>query len=143
MVWAIRARSQLLTRLPPPSIRPPLISVSCRGSARTRQFSASVNALYISDWFIEVRKVVETVGRRRFILSRWFRRVVCSCASEVWKALENYFFGVGSVVFFAGRRYREHLEPRLRDCRIEVQVPMEGLVMGEQLAWLKRRTDRR
>ena len=38
-------------------------------------------------------------------------------------------------VFFAGDRYRRDLVPRLRS----VEVPMEGLRIGEQLRWLKSR----
>ncbi len=57
----------------------------------------------------------------------------------MWEALEPRLSGVRSVVFFAGQKYREHLEPRLRDAGIEVRVPMAGLAIGEQLAWLGRR----
>ena len=44
--------------------------------------------------------------------------------------------GVGSVVFLAGQRYREFLEPSLRSRGLVVSVPMEGLRIGEQLRWL-------
>lgn len=95
-------------RLLPPPICPPCGSLS-PVVGRPGRGSASANALHLSDWFIEVRKVVEIVGWRRFILSRWLRRVVCSWASEVRNAIQMYLFGIRSVVFFAGRRYREHL----------------------------------
>ncbi len=41
-------------------------------------------------------------------------------------------------VFLAGQRYREHLIPHIR----HASVPMEGLTLGNQLAWLQRRLDR-
>ena len=41
-------------------------------------------------------------------------------------------------VFLAGQRYREHLIPHIR----HASVPMEGLTLGNQLAWLSRRLDR-
>ncbi len=42
------------------------------------------------------------------------------------------------VVIFAGQRYREYLEGYLRRRFNSVQVPMEGLRIGQQLRWLKR-----
>jgi hypothetical protein len=40
------------------------------------------------------------------------------------------------VVFFAGVRYREHLIGPIRQSGLPVEVPMEGLSQGRQLAWL-------
>lgn len=57
-------------------------------------------------------------------------------ASRVLNQLEPHLDGVGSVVFFAGRRYREFLEPTLRSRGLDVSVPMEGLGIGKQLRWL-------
>lgn len=37
------------------------------------------------------------------------------------------------IVFLAGQRYREHLEPLLRQRGHQVDVPFRGLRMGEQL----------
>lgn len=136
-----------------------LCLVSCVG--RKGQSPAPAKDLYLSDWFIKARRVVEMESWKWFVLSAKHglldpeesvapyektlntmsaeeRR---SWASETWQALEPHLAGVRSVVLFAGQKYREHLEPRLRDLRIEVQVPMEGLAIGEQLAWLKRRLD--
>lgn len=138
-----------------------LCLVSCVKSKRSS--AAAAKDLYISDWFIKARRVVEMEGWRWFVLSAKHglldpeeevapyektldtmsaaeRR---SWASGVWKALEPHLSGVRSVVFLAGKKYREHFERRLRDRGIEIQVPMEGLVRGDQLAWLKRRMDRR
>lgn len=43
-----------------------------------------------------------------------------------------------AVVFLAGMRYREFLIPELVRYGVSVQVPMQGLRQGEQLAWLAR-----
>ena len=59
-------------------------------------------------------------------------------AAKVLKALTPCLAGVKSVVFFAGTKYREFLVPELRRRGIVVHVPMEGLRIGEQLAWLTR-----
>lgn len=140
--------------------RAKLCLVSCVATKLTQV--ALAKDLYISDWFKKARRVVETEGWRWFVLSakhglldpeepiapyektldtmsaaerRWW-------ASEVWTALEPHLAEVRSVVFFAGRKYREHLESRLRGHGLDVQVPMEGLDRGNQLAWFKRRLDR-
>ena len=57
----------------------------------------------------------------------WARRVLTE--------LEPYLYGVESVVFLAGQRYREFLEASLRSRGLSVSVPMEGLRIGEQLGW--------
>ena len=44
--------------------------------------------------------------------------------------------GFERVVMFAGQRYRELLVEPLRHHGVSVEVPMEGLLLGEQLAWL-------
>ena len=61
-------------------------------------------------------------------------------ARQVWRALKPHLAGVQSVVFLAGKNYREFLAPKLSDRGIDVHVPMEGLRIGEQLAWLTRAT---
>ena len=43
------------------------------------------------------------------------------------------------VVILAGVRYREHVEPFLRRHGMRVEIPLEGLKIGYQLAWLSRR----
>ena len=50
--------------------------------------------------------------------------------------LGPYLDGVMSIVFLAGLRYREFLEPTLRGRGLVVSVPMEGLAIGEQLRLL-------
>ena len=41
-----------------------------------------------------------------------------------------------TVVFLAGARYREFLVPALREFGTSIEIPMEGLRIGEQLSWL-------
>lgn len=43
-----------------------------------------------------------------------------------------------AVVFLAGQRYREHLEPLLREGGHPVGVPFRGMRMGEQLRAARR-----
>jgi hypothetical protein len=44
------------------------------------------------------------------------------------------------VVILAGIAYREFLEPSLRSRGYVVEVPMRGLGIGRQLAWLSNNT---
>lgn len=44
---------------------------------------------------------------------------------------------VGHVVIFAGQRYREFLLAYFQLRGITVEIPLEGLRIGEQLRWLE------
>lgn len=116
---------------------------------------APAKEFYISDWFRKARACVEKTGRPWRILSAqyglihpderiqpyektlktmpvaerraWARRVLAE--------VEPSLHGVDTVVFFAGERYREFLDPALRNLGLTVTVPMAGLSQGRQLAW--------
>lgn len=42
---------------------------------------------------------------------------------------------IGSAYFHTGKKYREHLIPRLELAGKECIIPLEGLSFGQQLAW--------
>jgi hypothetical protein len=42
----------------------------------------------------------------------------------------------GRIIIFAGQRYREFLMDYLKERAAKVDVPLEGLRIGEQLSWL-------
>ena len=44
-----------------------------------------------------------------------------------------------NVFFHAGKKYREHLIPKLKNIGIRCEVPLEHLGIGEQMAWYKER----
>ena len=134
-----------------------LCLVSC--VSRKQPHRAPARDLYISDWFAKVRELVEAQGWPWFILSaehglvrpddeiapyektlntmRVVQRRVW--ASDVMQALACHLGGVQTVVVFAGQRYREFLVPEMRKRGVQVEVPMERLKIGEQLAWLNDR----
>ena len=60
-------------------------------------------------------------------------------ASRVLAALLPLARAKGRVVMLAGARYREFLVAPLRAAGNAVEVPMEGLRLGEQLSWLAAR----
>ena len=128
--------------------------LSCVGQKRPAP--APARDLYTSPWFCKARTYADRTSQPWFVLSakyglvhpdemiapydltlntmpvadrrRWARGVLTQ--------LEPYLDGIGSVMFLAGRRYREYLEPSLRSRGLVVSIPMEGLGIGEQLRWL-------
>ena len=117
---------------------------------------AAAKDLYISDWFCTARACVETTGCPWGILSaeygllepdeviRPYEKTLNAMpvaerrawSHEFLESMHSFLVGIDTVVFFAGERYREHLEPGLREWGVAVAVPMLGLRQGEQLAWL-------
>ena len=41
------------------------------------------------------------------------------------------------IFFHAGKKYREHLIPKLENLGVKCEIPLKGLRFGEQLAWYK------
>lgn len=135
-------------------LRDALVLVSCVKSKLSRP--APARALYCSDWFTKVRRLVESQDARWFVLSALHGLVAPdqeiapyeltlnkmgvaqrrTWAADVYKALVPELHGYGRVVFFAGLRYREFLAGPIINTGRQVDVPMEGLAQGEQLSWL-------
>ena len=117
---------------------------------------AAAMDLYTSNWFRKARACVETTGCPWLILSaqyglvhpeeeiRPYEKTLNAMrvkerrawADRVLAWLAPFLDGVDTVVFLAGHRYREFLEPELRERGFAVCVPMSGLRQGQQLAWL-------
>jgi len=112
--------------------------------------------LYISAWFRKARAYVEGTKMPWFILSaehgllhpdtevepyeRTLNRMPAGerreWARRVGEALVAKIAGAQHVIVLAGERYREFLMPYLTSICPDVQVPMEGMRIGEQLQWL-------
>jgi hypothetical protein len=74
----------------------------------------------------------ETLNRIRVAARRaWARRVI--------EDLKRVLQPGDRVVILAGSRYRQDLIGPIRQMGCTVDVPMEGLKIGEQLRWLKQR----
>lgn len=134
-----------------------LCLVSCVATKLPR--SAPAKELYTSPWFQKARGLVWARDWPWFILSAKYGLVHPEqvigpydktlkkmgvaerrgWADACFDALASHLAGVKSVVFLAGREYREFLMPALVCRGIRVHVPMEGLRNGEQSAWLTRR----
>jgi hypothetical protein len=61
-------------------------------------------------------------------------------AGRVWQTLRQRLRPNDHVMLLAGRKYREALVPLLEMHGCSVEVPMEGLGIGQQLQWLSQHT---
>lgn len=134
-----------------------LVLVSCVSMKASA--TAPARELYTSPWFCAARAMVEHSGAPWLILSALhglvepttriapYEKTLLTMsveerrawASGVLAALLPLAKEKGRVVMLAGARYREFLVPPLRATGIAVEVPMEGLRLGEQLSWLAAR----
>ena len=138
-------------------VRHSLYLVSCVKTKWTVR--AAAKDLYVSPWFRKARAFVEKTGDPWRILSAEYG--LLHPDEEIWPYertlnamrvrerrrwtegvlahIETCLDGVDTVVFLAGHRYREFLEPALRDRGLAVSVPMIGLSQGRQMQWLDAR----
>ena len=102
--------------------------------------------LYVSAWFRKARACVQSTGCRWGILSaeygllhpdeeiRPYEKTLNAMpvaerrarANEVLQSMDPFLAGIDTVVFFAGERYREFLEPGLRERGVAVIRPHAG-----------------
>ena len=131
-----------------------LVLVSCVKSKLDRRSPAK--EMYISNWFRQARRVVETHGLEWRILSAKYgllhpdtqidpyeqtlrgqpiagRRVWAEGVLEDLLALAQ---NSNRLIILAGANYREFLLPALMGAGIDFDVPMKHLRQGEQMQWL-------
>jgi hypothetical protein len=116
--------------------------------------------LYVSELFVKARKYSETHYNRWFILSAKYRLVEPETCIEPYDETLNdktaaerreWSEAVSDQIaqkfpspttvelyFHAGTKYREFLIPLLTKAGYSCKVPLQGLRIGEQLAWYKR-----
>jgi hypothetical protein len=131
-----------------------LVLLACVKSKRLSP--APARDLYTSPLFTKARAIVEAQGAEWRILSALHGLVNPSQVIEPYEHTLNgkgvadrraWAEGVlpqllplatqmGRVVFFAGDRYREFLQQPLLRSGVVVEVPMQGLSLGQQLARL-------
>lgn len=136
---------------------PKIYLVSCVSKKRS-ELSAAKD-LYISDWFFKARAYVEATSSPWFILSAEYGLVNPdqivppyertlntmgvaerrSWADRVCRQLELQLPNPCAVTILAGMRYREFIMDFLRRHASSVDVPLEGLRIGEQLGWFASR----
>lgn len=135
--------------------------VSCVGQKRASP--AEARDLYTSAWFIKARRHVEATGNPWFILSAEHGLVAPATiiapyektlnrmgveerrrwAARTIEQMEQVLPATDRIVVFAGSRYREFLMDYLKRRASRVEVPLEGLRIGEQLSWFDRQASKR
>jgi hypothetical protein len=130
--------------------------VSCASKKRLDRLPA--RDINVSELFREIRKYIESTGCPWFILSakhgllrpdeiiepydqtlnKMPVRGRKLWAARVLADLKPILLKVNRIEIFAGKRYREFIEDILRQ-NFEVIVPLEGLRIGQQIHWLKRK----
>lgn len=145
------ARSETPATTPSPTIA----LVSC--VAQKLDHPAHARDLYTSPLFVGLRRYAATHADAWFILSAKYgladpneviapyeltlntmgTQVRKAWASRVREALAPKLPPGCAVILLAGQRYREFIEPWLRERGHSVSVPLEGLPIGRQLQWLK------
>jgi hypothetical protein len=128
--------------------------VSCVGQKLSTR--AKAKNLYQSAWFLKARAYVETQQCPWFILSAKYglihpddliepyektlntmpRDARMGWAGKVFEQTLEWVALPAHITILAGKRYREYLMPSLITIGYIVDVPMDGLGIGEQLAWL-------
>ena len=134
--------------------------VACVGKKADRPMPAG--ELYASDWFRKASAYATQVSDAWYILSAKYGLVSPDTAiapyeqtlnkmpvrerrawaKRVLRDLAAILRPGDQVVILAGQRYRADLVNPIRQMGCRVQIPMEGLKIGEQLRWLKLRTGR-
>lgn len=126
--------------------------------------ACAAREMYVSDWFAKARAYAEREADRWYILSArhhllapdrviapyelclhdagrdyvesWSHRTAEQLANEI----NQVIVGPTRLVVLAGERYRSRMLPWLRAKAahpLEVEIPMRGMGIGQQLAWLK------
>jgi hypothetical protein len=131
-----------------------IVLISCVRSKLDHR--APARSLYTSAWFCKARDLVEASGARWFLLSALYGLVAPNTPIDPYDhtlntvgvadrrkwadgVLAKLIPEIGNerrIVILAGQRYREFLIEPLRHRGLQVDVPMERLRQGEQLAWL-------
>lgn len=126
--------------------------------SKKAEYPCRARDLYESDLFRKARAYVEQFNQPWFILSAEYGLVNPDAiiapydrtlntmsikerrrwADGVSGALVKFVPDHHIVTFLAGHRYREFLTDDLRQRGVKVDVPMEGLRIGEQLSWLRK-----
>ncbi len=133
----------------------PVYLVAC--VAAKLDHTAEARDLYISPWFRKARAYVERTGSPWFILSAKHGLLASNAVIEpydmtlgtlgvparrLWGALvldelARVVEAAAPLIVLAGRSYRDPIWPHIAQ---RATAPMEGLAIGQQLAWLKRMT---
>lgn len=131
-----------------------VVLVSCVSEKRT--VPSPARDLYTSDWFTKAARYADQVADEWYILSARYglvhpdqvlepynatlktmgKSARQAWAERVFASLKPRLSPGDTVVFLAGQAYREFLLAQVARLGCKVEIPMEGLRIGEQMQWL-------
>ena len=129
--------------------------VACASKKNDRPMAAK--DLYVSDWFLKASAYAKQNSDVWYILSAKYGLVLIGrvispydvtlkqvpislrrqWAEGVMHDLEKFLNPGDEVIILAGVAYREFIITPIEEMGCRVEVPMEGLRIGDQLSWLK------
>ena len=121
-----------------------------------RGYPSPAKDLYISDWFKKAAQYASQNADEWFILSAKYFLIhpddliepydltlksmsaigKKEWAIRVYQMLQPLLSTEDNITFLAGQDYRNYLIPLLQHDGFTVNIPMEGLRIGEQKSWL-------
>lgn len=122
-----------------------------------RGYPSPAKDLYLSDWFKKASRYASQNADEWFILSAKYFLVLpdqviepydltlksmdtkekIDWANHVYQMIKPLISSEDKIFFLAGQDYRNYLIPLLQHDGFAVNIPMEGLRIGEQKSWLK------
>jgi len=128
--------------------------VAC--GAKKKATAAPAKDLYISSLFKKSRSFAESKCEKWFILSAKYGLLLpeqfvepynetlksygvkerAEWAEFVFQDISKHINPGDKIIFLAGNCYRQFLIPKLQAMGIQIEVPMKGLRIGEQLHFL-------
>jgi cytoplasmic iron level regulating protein YaaA (DUF328/UPF0246 family) len=128
--------------------------VSC--VSKKQSIALPAKSLYLSDWFKKASAYAIQNADHWYILSAKYGlldpdtviepydetlNIMPIAARRLWgkEVLENLLQKTeegDKLIFLAGQRYREFLIQPLKSRGYQIEIPMAGLRIGEQLRWL-------
>ncbi len=131
-----------------------IVLVSCVSEKSITPSPARI--LYSSDWFIKAARYASQIADEWYILSAKFglvhpdqvlepynttlktmgKSARQAWAERVFASLQPRLSSGDTVIFLAGQVYREFLLERISRLGCKIEIPMEGLRIGEQMQWL-------
>lgn len=127
--------------------------VSCVGKKATE--SVPAKNLYQSPWFLKAKRYVESQNANWFVISAKYGLIHRDAVTEPYEQTLNEMSADdrrqwslkvfdqilevlpngGKITIYAGQHYREYLIPQLINAGYQIEIPLEGLGIGQQLAW--------
>ena len=103
---------------------------------KARNYALKFDRWYILSARYGLVEPARTIEPYEMTLNRMTKRSRHDWAGSVVESICQWTNGSERIVILAGAAYRENLVPMLRKRGYLIEVPMEGMRIGQQLQWL-------